>query len=135
MDTPATSRRCPPSSPLNTEARKPTASLESISSLRARQRPALGSHPPPTKRSCFTQLCGTGREGVISKENSPPPPKAPPPPPPAFSTKAKVSLVPRPSPKSGKRVWCSERLFLSHGVGSNGIKNVIIAFPQALHAA
>ena len=25
--------------------------------------------------------------------------------------------------------WCSERLFLSHGAGSNGVKNVIIAFP------
>ena len=47
------------------------------------------------------------------------------------------SLVscPDPSPKSGKRVWCSERLFLSHGAGSNGVKNVIIAFPHALHAA
>ena len=30
--------------------------------------------------------------------------------------------------KSGKRVWCSERHFLSHGAESNGIKNVIIAF-------
>ena len=43
--------------------------------------------------------------------------------------------MPRPSPKSGKRVWCSERLFLSHGAWSNGIKNVIIAFHHALHAA
>ena len=42
---------------------------------------------------------------------------------------------PDPSPKSGKRVWCSERLLLSHGAGSNGVKNVIIAFPHALHAA
>ena len=43
--------------------------------------------------------------------------------------------MPRLSPKSGKRVWCSERLFLSHGVWSNGIKNAIIAFRHALHAA
>ena len=40
------------------------------------------------------------------------------------------SLVPRPSPKSRKKVWCSEQLFLSHGAGSNSIKNVIIAFPM-----
>ena len=38
------------------------------------------------------------------------------------------SLVPRPSPKSGKRVWCSERQFLSHGAGPYFVKNVIIAF-------
>jgi len=38
------------------------------------------------------------------------------------------SLIPRPSPKSGKRVWCSERHFLSHGVGPYFIKNVITAF-------
>ena len=37
------------------------------------------------------------------------------------------SLVPRPSPKSGKRVWCSERHFLSHGAGPYFVKNVIIA--------
>ena len=42
---------------------------------------------------------------------------------------------PDPSQKSGKKVWCSERLFLSHEAGSNDIKNVIIAFPHALHAA
>ena len=45
------------------------------------------------------------------------------------------SLLPRPSPKSRKRDWCSEQLFLSHGAGSNGIKNVIITFGHALHAA
>ena len=46
-------------------------------------------------------------------------------------------LIPRPwvvlcpdPPKSGKRVWCYEWLFLSHGAGSNGVKNVIIAFPM-----
>ena len=39
-----------------------------------------------------------------------------------------LSLVPRPSPKSGKRVWCSERQFLSHGAGPYFVKNVIIAF-------
>ena len=39
------------------------------------------------------------------------------------------SLVPRPSPKkSGKRVWCSEQHFLSHGVELYFVKNVIIAF-------
>ena len=38
------------------------------------------------------------------------------------------SLVPRPSLKSGKRVWCSERQILSHGVGPYFVKNVIIAF-------
>ena len=38
------------------------------------------------------------------------------------------SLVPRPSLKSGKRVWCSERHFMSHGAGPYFIKNVIIAF-------
>ena len=32
------------------------------------------------------------------------------------------SLVPRPSPKSGKRVWCSERHFLSHGAGPYFLK-------------
>ena len=36
--------------------------------------------------------------------------------------------VPRPSPKSGKRVWCSERQFLSHGAGPYFVKNIIIAF-------
>ena len=39
-----------------------------------------------------------------------------------------LSLVPRPSPKSGKRVWCSEQHLMSHGVGPYFIKNVIIAF-------
>jgi len=39
-----------------------------------------------------------------------------------------ISLVLRLSPKSGKRVWCSERHFLSHGVGPYFVKNVIIAF-------
>ena len=29
-----------------------------------------------------------------------------------------VSLVPRPSPKRGKSVWCSERYFLVHGAWS-----------------
>ena len=38
------------------------------------------------------------------------------------------SLVPRPSLKSGKRIWCSERQFLSHGAGPYFVKNVIIAF-------
>ena len=38
------------------------------------------------------------------------------------------SLVPRPSPKSRKRVWCSERYFLSHGVGPYFVKNVIFEF-------
>ena len=38
------------------------------------------------------------------------------------------SLVPRPSPKSGKRVWCSERQFLSHGAGPYFVKNFIIAY-------
>ena len=51
------------------------------------------------------------------------------------STRLSPSLVPRPSTKSGKRVWCSERLFLSHGAGSNGVINVIIAFPHTLDAA
>ena len=41
-----------------------------------------------------------------------------------------ISLVPRPLPrKVEKRVWCSERHFLSLGVGLNSVKNVIIAFP------
>ena len=53
----------PPSSPLNAEARHLIASIGSISSRRA--------WPPPTMRSCFTQLCGTGREGVIMRENVP----------------------------------------------------------------
>ena len=51
-----------------------------------------------------------------------------------LSHRPKTSLVPRPSPKSGKRVLCSEWLFLSHGAGSNGIKNAIIAFRHTLHA-
>ena len=38
------------------------------------------------------------------------------------------SLVPRPSPKSRKRVWCSEWHFLSHGAGPYFVENVIIAF-------
>ena len=37
---------------------------------------------------------------------------------------------PLPPPKSGKRVWCYEWLFLSHGAGLNGVRNVIIAFPM-----
>jgi len=40
----------------------------------------------------------------------------------------KSSLVPRPSPKSGKRVWCSDRYFSLHGAGPYFVKNVIIAF-------
>ena len=36
------------------------------------------------------------------------------------------SLVPRPSLKSGKRIWCSERHFFSHGAGPYFIKNVKI---------
>ena len=44
------------------------------------------------------------------------------------NTWLKYSLVPRPSPKRGKRVWCSERQFLSHGAGPYFVKNVIIAF-------
>ena len=36
------------------------------------------------------------------------------------------SLMPRPLP--GKRVWCSEWHFLSHGVGAYGVKNVIFPF-------
>ena len=39
-----------------------------------------------------------------------------------------TSLVPRPSPKSGKRVWCSERQFLSQWAVPYFVKNVIIAF-------
>jgi len=39
-----------------------------------------------------------------------------------------ISLVPRPLLKSRKRVWCSERHFLSHGAGPYFVKNVIIAF-------
>ena len=38
-----------------------------------------------------------------------------------------VSLIPKPSPKSGKRVWCSEWHFMSHGAGPYFVKNVIIA--------
>ena len=44
---------------------------EHLSTLRCRLSDdscfALGPHPPPTMRSCLTQLCGTGREGVIEK--------------------------------------------------------------------
>jgi len=47
---------------------------------------------------------------------------------PGSESGSKSSLVPRLSPKSGKRVWCSERHFLSHGAGPYFIKNVIIAF-------
>jgi len=45
-----------------------------------------------------------------------------------FRDKFLHSLVPRPSPKRRKRVWCSERHFLSHGAGPYFVKNVIIAF-------
>ena len=38
------------------------------------------------------------------------------------------SLVPIPAPKSGRRVWCSERQLLSHGAGPYFVKNVIIVF-------
>jgi len=41
---------------------------------------------------------------------------------------AEFSLVPRPFLKIGKRVWCSERHFLSHGAWPYFVKNVIIAF-------
>jgi len=47
---------------------------------------------------------------------------------PGSESGSKSSLVPRPSTKSGKRVWCSEQHFLSHGAGSYLIKNIIIAF-------
>ena len=38
-----------------------------------------------------------------------------------------VISFPDPPPKSRKRVWCSERHFLSHG-GQYGIENVTITF-------
>ena len=38
------------------------------------------------------------------------------------------SLIPRPSPKSGKRVWCSEWHFLSHEAGPYFVRSVIIVF-------
>ena len=47
---------------------------------------------------------------------------------PGSESGSKSSLVPRPSMKSGKRVWCSEQHFLSHGAGPYLIKNIIIAF-------
>ena len=50
--------------------------------------------------------------------------------PPCISLQRYIVSCPDPFPKSGKRVWCSERLFLSHGAGSNGVINVIIAFPM-----
>ena len=38
-------------------------------------------------------------------------------------------LVSCPDLQSGKRVWCSERLFLSHGAGSNSVRNVNYCIP------
>ena len=51
VDTPATSRKRPAFSPLNAEARQPTASVGRISPPRVRRRLALGLHPPPTNNN------------------------------------------------------------------------------------
>ena len=69
MDTPATSRKRPASSPLNVKAFEPTCSVRSISPPRARRCLALGPHPPPTMRSYFT---GTVRGGGVDTTMLPP---------------------------------------------------------------
>jgi len=43
-----------------------------------------------------------------------------------LSHREEVILVPRPSLKSEKRVWCSEQHFLSHGAEAYFIEKVII---------
>ena len=60
MDTPATSRKRPASSPLNVEAFQPTCSVRSIFPPRA------WPSSPPTMRSCFIGTGGGG--GVIARE-------------------------------------------------------------------
>ena len=62
----------PASSPLNAEARQPTASARSISP------PHLGLHPPPTMRSCLLKYvapegCNCGRKCRIPHISPPPP--------------------------------------------------------------
>ena len=86
MDTPATSRKRPASSPLNVKACQPTCRVRSISPPRARRCLALGPHPPPTMRSCFIST-GRGGGGVIVRESVAYRVQAPPP----FCTDAKVA--------------------------------------------
>ena len=62
MDTPATLRKRPASSLLNSKARQPTASVVNISLSRVRQRSALGPHPPTDNDFM------PGKEGVIARE-------------------------------------------------------------------
>ena len=84
MDTPATSRKRPASSPLNVKAFQPTCSVRSIFPPRTRRCLVPGPHPPPTMRSCFI---GTGRGGLIVREIVASCVQAPP----AFCTEAKVA--------------------------------------------
>ena len=100
MDTQATSRKCPASSPLNTEARQPTTSIGSISLSRvlcsamlcaSRSAPTvLGTYsPPPAMRSCFTQTDYVGE--VLGGHNHKRKCCIPSVDPPALCTKPKVA--------------------------------------------
>ena len=81
MDTPATSRKRPASSPLNVKACQPTCSVRSISPPRARRCLALGSHPPTDNEVMLYQYRKGGggggrnraRESVASRIQAPPP--------------------------------------------------------------
>ena len=98
MDTQATSRKCPASSPLNAEAHQPTASIGSISlprvlcsaMLRAlRLAPTVLGTPTPAMRSCFTQIDYVGEAlGGCNRKRKCPIPRIDPP---ALCTKAKVA--------------------------------------------
>ena len=93
MDTPATSRKHPAFSLLNAEARQPTASVGSISTLRSATF-ALGLHSPPTNNIGVMLY----RKGGRNRERNCRIPRISPPPPPAVCTKAKVA-------KKGAYLW------------------------------
>ena len=84
MDKSATSRKHPAFSPLNAEARQPTASVGSISPPRIRRCLALGLHPPPTNNNGVMLY----RKGGRNRGRNCRIPRISPP---AFCTKAKVA--------------------------------------------
>ena len=82
MDMPATLHKCPASSPLNAEARQPTASVWSIS-------PPHAQPPPPTDNEAMLYSIMWHRKGGHNCEKKCHIPRTSPPP--AFCTKAEVA--------------------------------------------
>ena len=83
MDMPATSHKCPASSPLNAEARQPTASVWSIS-------PSHAQPPPPTDNEAMLYSIMSHQKGGHNCEKKCHIPRTSPPP--AFCNKAKVAI-------------------------------------------